>query len=210
MISANQCLAAAGKCIEWVVVTDRQCGIENWANEKSFEVHRIRYSSAEDFSGKAEMIFDLADCDDVLLFYTRRVAPPLITAKRVCNIHPAILPSFRGLHGVRDAMLAGVRLFGATLHRVDAGLDTGEIVSQVCAPLPVGLAESAANYLSYLQKVWLTLVWFDCMTNPQELRAPDSCGPGVVIGCPGIADDRLRASYADWLANRDEHKERLG
>lgn len=210
LAAASDCLTAAGKCVEWIVITDRQCGIETWASEKGHEVHRINYSSAEDFSREACLIFDAAGCDDVLLFYTRRVATPLIDQKRVWNIHPALLPAFRGLHGVRDAMAAGVRLFGATLHRVDAGLDTGEIVAQVCAPLPASLSPSAADYLSYLQKAWLTLVWIDHLAKSQELPEFDSCGPGVVVACPGIADDGLRVSYADWLSSRNDLKERLG
>lgn len=210
LAAANDCLTAAGKCIEWVVVTDRRCGIEAWANEKGYEVHLISYSSAEDFSREAGLIFDASGCDDIMLFYTRRVAAPLIDKNRVWNIHPALLPAFRGLHGLRDAMAAGVRLFGATLHRVDAGLDTGEIVAQVCAPLSAGLPQAAADYLSYLQKVWLTLVWIDHLAKPKVLPELDSCGPGVVVACPGIADDAIRTSYTDWLANINDLKERLG
>lgn len=209
LAAANDCLTAAGKIIEWVIVTDRQCGIENWAKEKGYTVHRISYLNAEDFSRKACMIFETTNCDDILLFYTRQVATPLIDQKRVWNIHPALLPAFRGLHGVRDAIAAGVRLFGATLHRVDADLDTGEIVAQVCAPLPKGLSESAINYLSFLQKVWLTLVWIDQFTVQKKLPEQDSCGPGVVLACPGIADEDLRISYANWLASKDILKGKL-
>jgi len=209
LAAANDCLTATGICIEWVVVTDRQCGIETWAKEKGHALHRIDYSNAEDFSSKACMIFDTAGCEDVLLFYTRRVAAPLIDQKRVWNIHPALLPAFRGLHGVGDAIAAGVRLFGATLHRVDGDLDTGEIAAQVCAPLPQGMSQFDADYLSYLQKVWLTLVWIDQLAVPQKLPQFDTCGPGVVVTCPGIADENLRASYADWLASRNDLNERL-
>ena len=209
-IAANDCLTAAGKCIDWVFITDRQCGLEDWAKENGYEIHRISYLSAEDFSNKACMVFDEAGCDDVLLFYTRRIAVPLIDQKRIWNIHPSLLPSFRGLDGVGDAMMAGVRLFGATLHRVDAGLDTGEIVAQVCTPLPPDLSKSAADYLSYLQKVWLTLAWFDHLGKSQDLPNFDLCGPGVFVACPGIADNSLRARYAEWVADRSDFKERLG
>lgn len=50
---------------------------------------------------------------------------------RVLNTHPALLPSFPGAHGVRDALAYGVQVTGCTLHVVDAGVDTGPIVAQV-------------------------------------------------------------------------------
>lgn len=49
---------------------------------------------------------------------------------RTVNTHPALLPSFPGAHGVRDALAYGVRVTGATFHVVDAGVDTGPIVAQ--------------------------------------------------------------------------------
>ena len=49
---------------------------------------------------------------------------------RVVNTHPALLPSFPGAHGVRDAMAYGVRVTGCTAHLVDAGVDTGPIIAQ--------------------------------------------------------------------------------
>lgn len=211
LASASECLISAGKSIEWVIITDRECGIEAWAKSKGHVVHRLDYIDADSFSSEACEIFCDEGCQDVLLFYTRRIASPLIERLRVRNIHPALLPSFKGLHGVRDAVEAGVRLFGATLHHVDAGLDTGKIVAQVSAPLPINYSHSKANYLSFLQKVWLTLVWFEQTTAPQKVPAFASCGPGVALGCPGIADDRLRTSYVEWLMNnQDGIKEKLG
>jgi phosphoribosylglycinamide formyltransferase 1 len=49
---------------------------------------------------------------------------------RVLNTHPALLPSFPGAHGVRDALAHGVRVTGCTVHLVDAGVDTGPIIAQ--------------------------------------------------------------------------------
>ena len=54
---------------------------------------------------------------------------------RVVNTHPALLPSFPGMHGSADALAYGVKVTGATLFLVDAGVDTGPIVAQ--APVPV-------------------------------------------------------------------------
>ncbi|MQY19129.1 Phosphoribosylglycinamide formyltransferase [Nocardia sp. RB20] len=49
---------------------------------------------------------------------------------RVINTHPALLPSFPGAHGVRDALAYGVRVTGSTVHLVDSGVDTGPILAQ--------------------------------------------------------------------------------
>ena len=49
---------------------------------------------------------------------------------RTINTHPALLPSFPGMHGPRDAMRAGVKVSGATVFLVDAGVDTGRILLQ--------------------------------------------------------------------------------
>ena len=50
---------------------------------------------------------------------------------RLINTHPALLPSFPGAHGVRDALAHGVRVTGCTVFEVDAGVDTGRIIDQV-------------------------------------------------------------------------------
>lgn len=56
-------------------------------------------------------------------------------AGRYVNTHNALLPSFPGIHGPRDALEYGVKITGATLFFVDAGVDTGPIVAQVAVPV---------------------------------------------------------------------------
>jgi len=54
---------------------------------------------------------------------------------RFVNTHPALLPSFPGMHGVRDALNHGVKVTGATLFVVDIGVDAGPIVAQAAVPV---------------------------------------------------------------------------
>ncbi len=53
----------------------------------------------------------------------------------VLNIHPALLPSFPGLHAVRQALAHGVKVSGCTVHLVDEGTDTGPIIAQAAVPV---------------------------------------------------------------------------
>ncbi len=57
---------------------------------------------------------------------------------RYVNTHPSLLPAFPGMHGPRDALHHGVKVTGATLFFVDAGIDTGPIVAQVAVPVEHG------------------------------------------------------------------------
>lgn len=62
---------------------------------------------------------------------------------RVLNVHPALLPAFPGAHAVEDALAAGVSVTGASVHLVDEGIDTGEVIRQEIVPvLPGDTAET--------------------------------------------------------------------
>ncbi|MFN3479015.1 MAG: phosphoribosylglycinamide formyltransferase [Thermodesulfovibrionales bacterium] len=73
----------------------------------------------------------------ILAGFMRIVRKPLIEAyrNRIMNIHPALLPSFPGLHGQRQAVEYGVRISGCTVHFVDEGMDTGPIIIQAAVPV---------------------------------------------------------------------------
>lgn len=97
-----------------------------------------------DFQSKAD--FELAqlqalapyDVDGIVLAgYMRIVGAPLIETyeHKILNIHPALLPSFPGLHGHQQAIDAGVKITGCTVHFVDAGMDTGPIIMQNTVPV---------------------------------------------------------------------------
>lgn len=68
----------------------------------------------------------------LLAGYMRIVGEVLLTAypHRIINLHPALLPNFPGKQGIADALAAGVSKTGVTVHFIDAGIDTGEIIGQ--------------------------------------------------------------------------------
>ena len=68
----------------------------------------------------------------VLAGFMKLVGPPLLESfgGRIVNTHPALLPSFPGAHGVRDALAHGVKITGCSVIEVDAGVDTGRILAQ--------------------------------------------------------------------------------
>ncbi|MFJ6198451.1 phosphoribosylglycinamide formyltransferase [Micromonospora sp. NPDC092111] len=76
--------------------------------------------------------------------FLKLVGPHFLGAfgDRYLNTHNTLLPAFPGIHGPRDALAYGVKVTGATLFFVDAGMDTGPIVAQVAVPVLAGDDES--------------------------------------------------------------------
>lgn len=106
--------------IEYLVITPKECG------------------SRDDFFEKIAEELKKRDVGLVVLAgFMRIVGKPLIDAfpNRIMNIHPALLPSFPGLHGQRQALEYGVKISGCTVHFVDEGVDTGPIIIQAAVPV---------------------------------------------------------------------------
>jgi phosphoribosylglycinamide formyltransferase-1 len=76
----------------------------------------------------------------VLAGYMRILGPAIVRAfpEKIVNIHPALLPSFTGLHAQRQAVAYGVKVAGCTVHFVDENLDCGPIILQNCVPVLKG------------------------------------------------------------------------
>lgn len=97
----------------------------------------------KEFDNKAayeEAIVDLLNQHEIdlvcLAGYMKIVSQTLLSAYegKIINIHPAYLPEFPGAHGIEDAWRAGVSESGVTIHWVDSGVDTGQIIKQVRVP----------------------------------------------------------------------------
>lgn len=97
-----------------------------------------KYSSKDDFYRKVAEELKKRDVGLVVLAgFMRIIGKPLIDAypNKIMNIHPALLPSFPGLHGQLQALQYNVKVSGCTVHFVDEGMDTGPIIIQAAVPV---------------------------------------------------------------------------
>ena len=96
-----------------------------YPNREEYEAKIVEYLREE----KTELV--------VLAGYMRLVGETLLAAypNQVVNIHPALLPSFPGLHGQKQAVDYGVKFSGCTVHFVDLGMDSGPVIGQTAVPV---------------------------------------------------------------------------
>jgi phosphoribosylglycinamide formyltransferase-1 len=77
--------------------------------------------------------------------FMKILSAEFVTTFPTINSHPALLPEFPGAHAVRDALAAGVTITGTTVHWVDAGIDTGPIITQMEVPVLPGDDEATLH-----------------------------------------------------------------
>ncbi|MBP3548282.1 MAG: phosphoribosylglycinamide formyltransferase [Alistipes sp.] len=100
---------------------------------ESFAFNPKDYESRESYETVLADMLDERGVDFVCLAgYMRIVGRVLLERyeQRIVNIHPSLLPSFKGAHAIQDAVDYGVKIFGATTHFVDETLDGGRIIDQ--------------------------------------------------------------------------------
>ena len=117
---------------------------------------------AQDFGIKAEVLGLIGDRDiwnqalkelvgkyqpDLVVSagFMRILAPEFVQSFKVINSHPALLPLFPGAHAVRDALAAGVTETGTTIHWVDEGVDTGQVIAQQRVEITPGDTEESLH-----------------------------------------------------------------
>ncbi len=99
--------------------------------------HR-RFPSRDEFDRQLREELRARDVDLVVMAgFMRILSPGFLAAfpQRIMNIHPALLPSFPGLHVQKQAVEYGVRFSGCTVHFADDGVDTGPIIIQAVVPV---------------------------------------------------------------------------
>lgn len=110
-------------------------------------VEHSKFSSREDFEKELVKIIKGKDVQVVILAGFMRILSSFFVSsfpQKILNIHPALLPSFPGLHGQKQAADYGVKISGCTVHFVDEKMDHGPIIIQAAVP---ALAEDDADSL---------------------------------------------------------------
>jgi phosphoribosylglycinamide formyltransferase-1 len=134
--------------------------------------------------------------------YMRLVTPGFLRAfgpsaasrgcPRVVNIHPALLPSFPGLHAARQALAAGVKVSGCTVHFVDEGTDTGPVIAQAAVPVLDGDTEAtlAARILEQEHRLYPQAIqWISegrLSLAGRTVRLDRAVAPGERLRSPSI------------------------
>lgn len=119
------------------VGADQQCRGLQRAEEAGAQTFAVAPSSFGDRAawnrGLQQAVDGFAPDLVVLAGFMRILDAEFVAAfrGRIINTHPALLPSFPGAHGVRDALAHGVKITGATVHRVVPAVDAGEILAQM-------------------------------------------------------------------------------
>jgi len=121
-----------------VVVSDRRTAYALQRARRAgipTEIVRVQdYPTREAFDSAMSEVVEAYRVELLVLAGFMRIFQPAFVRKyagRIVNIHPALLPSFPGMHGIRDALEYGVKVTGVTVHFVDEGMDTGPIIAQV-------------------------------------------------------------------------------
>jgi phosphoribosylglycinamide formyltransferase-1 len=130
--------------IELLVVNQPGCGAAGRAERLGVNCqlhdHRL-HGSREELDRALIAAFRQAGVDLVVMAGWMRIVTPVLIAafpERLINIHPSLLPSFRGIDAVGQALRAGVRLSGCTAHLVSEEVDAGRILVQAAVPVHAG------------------------------------------------------------------------
>lgn len=104
------------------------------------------YDSREAFDGALHKALVNANIDVVCLAGFMRLLTPGFVEKweqKMLNIHPSLLPAFKGAHAIKDALEAGAEETGCTVHYVTAEMDSGPIIEQAATPIKQGDTEES-------------------------------------------------------------------
>ena len=117
-------------------------------------VERKDFASEEDFENKIIQHLEESHIDLIVLAgFMRMLSSRLVGRYRskIINIHPALLPSFKGAEGIKDAFAYGVKVTGVTVHFVDEEMDHGPIIAQ--APVKIEETDTLETLEAKIHKV---------------------------------------------------------
>ncbi|MBR3624012.1 MAG: hypothetical protein IKN43_11785 [Selenomonadaceae bacterium] len=161
---ALELLKSCGSKVKFIMISDRECKAEKIAEEYGLPLHKIYNKSKTEFSVECKKCLDRYEkIDAVMTFVWRLVTKELIDAYPCVNIHPALLPAFKGFGAVKQAYDSNVKFFGSTLHMVDEEMDHGPVIAQVQTPKRMGITLKEMTESAFVQDVYLMLLFIDFM-----------------------------------------------
>lgn len=120
-----------------ILISDNQdAGALKRAEREDIEnifINPSHFESKEDYEEELINILEGVNTDLVVLAGYMRILSPFFVSKfknKIVNIHPSLLPAFKGLEAQKQAVEYGVKYSGCTVHFVDQGMDTGPIIKQ--------------------------------------------------------------------------------
>jgi phosphoribosylglycinamide formyltransferase-1 len=131
-VNVNVALLVCDKPNAKVVERARQTGVPVFVFEAK------QYATREDYEREILVALEQHRIELIVLAgYMRLITDVLVTPwyGKMINIHPALLPSFPGVNGIRQALEYGVKVTGVTVHFVDGGMDSGPIIAQTPVPI---------------------------------------------------------------------------
>jgi phosphoribosylglycinamide formyltransferase-1 len=98
-----------------------------------------RYKSRESFDADLVKAIKKLDPSLVVMAGFMRILTPVFTENiEAINLHPSLLPLFKGAHAIEESFSSGMKVGGVTVHRVTPELDSGEILDQTCVKIEPG------------------------------------------------------------------------
>jgi phosphoribosylglycinamide formyltransferase-1 len=136
------------------VVSDRICPAIGKARSHGVRTEVFREKNNADFSDRLLAYLETNRIHYVISFYTKLFVGELLRkySYRIINLHPSLLPSFRGLDGFGDTLRYGARYIGTTIHFIDERIDKGKIILQSVYPLDPDQPRTALRHRLFLQQ----------------------------------------------------------
>lgn len=202
----------AGRCQATVVrlVTDRPnagaIAIARRAGIDVTVVARVTGEKRSEWGRRLAATMDEAQAELIVLAGFMRVLDPQTVARfagRIINVHPALLPSFPGLHAVEQALEAGVRVSGCTVHIVDDGVDSGPILAQGAVEvLPDDDAEALHRRIQRVEHELLPNVvdWIArglVSLAPSPRYVATATPSGTILCSPALVESKTQPTHAE-------------
>jgi phosphoribosylglycinamide formyltransferase-1 len=139
--------ASLGADIVAVISDQKDAGVLARAEKAHIETFTIpMMEDRAEWDHELETLIAALKPDLVVSAGFMRILSERITSRfRIINSHPALLPLFPGAHAVRDALAAGATETGTTIHWVDAGVDTGQVIAQERVEIHAGDTEESLH-----------------------------------------------------------------